>query len=395
MVLLHRALPGIAVPGRILGSLVGLLRLGGRRRDGTDLLAVLADLLRPGHHDPRACRVGQRSRARVTFRPPALPCAHATLEPERGGICMNLMRWTLGISAVALAGCGGPQSIGTPNAIPRSAAMSPTTHGFLLHQPRNPRFVFVSESQDNNVTIFTPGRHPKKVGMITEGISGPFQIAIDKRQTLYVANSANGTVTEYPAGQLSPSVTLTGIFQPAGIAVDSEGTVFVSSYYGDPEISAFKRGQSIPFETISGIPALGLAVDSHDNLFVGAQTKGVYEVPTGTTTPRNLTLRRTGSVLNGFVFGVALNAADDVFVADCKHLGSILVYHAGGTKPFRTITHHAQCPGFINVGALDQRLYAPFRGSVAVYKPGESDPFAVIDQLKARVSATSGRWPTP
>jgi hypothetical protein len=44
---------------------------------------------------------------------------------------------------------------------------------------------------------------------ITSGIDSTRGAAVDANGTLYVANEDNSTVTEYPEGTTSPSVTIT------------------------------------------------------------------------------------------------------------------------------------------------------------------------------------------
>ena len=45
------------------------------------------------------------------------------------------------------------------------------------------------------------------VGEISAGIEGPYGLYVDAQHALYVANQKNNTVTKYPYGTTSPSVT--------------------------------------------------------------------------------------------------------------------------------------------------------------------------------------------
>jgi len=69
--------------------------------------------------------------------------------------------------------------------------------------------LFISDIDADAIRLFPANKkNPKQNGTITSGINLPVNVAVDLHGTLYVANNGNSTVTEYPFGKTSASVTL-------------------------------------------------------------------------------------------------------------------------------------------------------------------------------------------
>lgn len=271
---------------------------------------------------------------------------------------------------------------------------------FSAKNAGNSPLIFISDFQMSDVLIFTLASSPVLVGTITNGIGSPYQMAFDRAKTLYVVNArrerpaGGGTVSEYRIGQTAPAKILSyGLVVPNGIAIDSAGTVYVSNNSNSTQnVVEYVGGETVPSKTITGIPnPFGLALDKNDNLYVASVSNGVYEVPKGSATPHNLGLRK--AVNTG---GLAFNGSGDLFVSNifASH-PNVYVYHAGKTKPFRTINYNNEQPYLISMGQ-GGHLCVPhlFNGDVAIYQRGGSMPYVDITQgLIQPASAVIARWP--
>ena len=138
------------------------------------------------------------------------------------------------VAATALGACSGGASSTAPLAAPQAAQqsralvdsvraevrfnLSPAAlqartatrgPGFISPAARKQATLFVSDLDANEVRLYPAyTKNPTQSGTITQGIDLPINAAVDKHGTLYVANNGNSTVTEYPLGQTTPSVTL-------------------------------------------------------------------------------------------------------------------------------------------------------------------------------------------
>ena len=318
---------------------------------------------------------------------------------------MPLARFAAGFvfiaSAAALTTCPGGTAYAPPVAAHASRSIQPTsqsvradvrfglspqrlavarTHrgpGYWMHPDKKQATLFVSDLNGAQVRIYPANvKNPTQSGSITQGVDLPINVAADKKGTLYVANNGNSSVTVYPFGQTSPSLTLTDqVVYPNGIAVDSKGTVYVTSgaYVGQCYVLEFPKGATSPSAQVNGLGLpIGLAVDKDNNLYIADAASGsykVWEVPAGTTTPQNLNL--TG--LNDDT-GAAVSPADDLYISNYKS-NTVTGYHLGQTSPFVTISSGLSEPyalGFSKKGAL---FVANYLGSVSAFKSGKTDPY--------------------
>lgn len=128
------------------------------------------------------------------------------------------------------------------------------------------RLLYVSNASADSVDIFSLPKL-RRVGKITQGIYQPLGVAVDKNGTLYVSNYGDSTITEYPKGSGSPSATLTGYF-PDDVAVANNGYVLAAGYYG--EIDVYPPGATSPSARLTN-PGLGVingvAVDARNKVY--------------------------------------------------------------------------------------------------------------------------------
>ncbi|MGA2761087.1 MAG: SMP-30/gluconolactonase/LRE family protein [Candidatus Cybelea sp.] len=242
--------------------------------------------------------------------------------------------------------------------------------------------LFVSDIDSDAIRLFPANKkNPKQDGTITTGIDLPVNVAVDPHGMLYVANNGNSTVTEYPFGATSPSVTLSGgqLVYPNGIAVDNKGTVYVTSgaTVGSCYVLVYPKGTSSPTKQISGFDLpVGLAIDKSGNLYVAdALQNAVWEVPSGSTTPTNLNLNGLDDPV-----GVAIDPSNNLWVTNNTN-STVLGFHLGDSSSFVTITSGLSGPysiAFEKTGTLFVGNSLRYPGDVAGYKSGSTTPFESI-----------------
>ena len=220
------------------------------------------------------------------------------------------------------------------------------------------------------------------------------RIALDSAGKIYVANhgsqdGGSDTVTVYPAGSTgnaTPSaiinrafaLSLTGLHQPGGIAVDSTG-IYVTNVNNSVTIySAGSTGDAAPSAIISGSNTglanpVGIALDG-GNIYVanaGADTVTVYpEGSTGNLTP--------SATISGFSTGlttprgIALDTGGKIYVANFGN-ESVTVYPAGSTgnaTPSATIGLSFEPAGIALDSANNVYVVDEFSDSVSVFAAG-------------------------
>jgi sugar lactone lactonase YvrE len=219
--------------------------------------------------------------------------------------------------------------------VPRSPR-GPKRAGWLLSAAKVPggRLLYVSEDyvySDGAVIIYPEkGNHQSPIGMITAGVEDPWGLYVDKQQNLYVANQG-GTVTVYPRGSTSPSLTFSqGLGRPLYPIVDSSGDVFVSnagrSYTtsrgssGGGMVVEYRPGSTSSYRVLQtpGAEADGMAFDRQGDLYVAyrdsAGTGSIEEFAPGST--------------QGTILGMSLNRPQGVIV---DNNGNIVVVETRGS----------------------------------------------------------------
>ncbi len=127
---------------------------------------------------------------------------------------------------------------------------------------------------------------------------------------IYVVNAGNSTLTTYNYDGTPTTPTITdSISDPQGLAVDRNGKIYVANY-GSGSITTYDRfgGRTTP--TISVAHASAVAVDTNGKIYVGQSDRVTTYNPDGSpTTP---TIR----VNNGhaYILGVAVDANGKIYV---------------------------------------------------------------------------------
>jgi len=150
--------------------------------------------------------------------------------------------------------------------------------------------MWVTSQHDSTLVAFAPtslahsGSADATVRISSAGLGGPTGLAFDKQRRLWVANLDHGSVVRFDPPQLAssgspvPSVIIAGLGQPAALAFDADGSLWVSDIrrnkiasFSEAQISA--SGFLVPQVVISALgtslrnPA-GIAFDSEGNLWV-------------------------------------------------------------------------------------------------------------------------------
>jgi hypothetical protein len=313
------------------------------------------------------------------------------------------------VAGLLLAGCSGGSAVTPgPDAGPMSgASVSPGTR--LLPGPavmgptvvpivpkrvaaprgwpagKNSKLIFVANISANEVLMYSQGKNPKPVGSITDGLSDPAGLAVDNKGTLYVSNLGNNTITEYPAGSTSPSVTLSsGLSGNYGVAVDNKGDVFTVNLNTNTLVG-FKPGKTQPFETVSGLDnPTGVAADSKNNVFVACDANNtVYEIPAGTST-----LENSGLLALVGPIGLAFTKGDTLYVSNFG-ASNVAVYDKGSTSPDTTITNGITAPTLNAFAANGTFLQTNQGGAVPEYKKGKANPFTSITGISGPLGVTA------
>jgi len=152
--------------------------------------------------------------------------------------------------------------------------------------------LWVASSSDSLLVAFAPDALPSSgsadaatvISPRDGSLSAPTGLAFDPAHRLWVANSANGTLVRFDAGQLSaggapvPAVVLSGLGHPVALAFDAKGSLWVAENRAQT-IVEYVAGQlaasGTPAPTVvlsakdrSLVRPVGLAFDRVGNLWV-------------------------------------------------------------------------------------------------------------------------------
>jgi hypothetical protein len=140
---------------------------------------------------------------------------------------------------------------------------------------------------------------------------------VDAAGTVYCANVGNGTVTEYPQGQTSPSLTIS--IAAEYLAIDGSDNLYVSDGSGVTKFApGSTTGKRIPL--IIGSSG-ALAVDSSGNIIIIDADANMIDVfPAGQKTPS-----KQIAVTSGVAFGLSLDKAENLIYASVEAKGGFIV----------------------------------------------------------------------
>lgn len=288
---------------------------------------------------------------------------------------MNLKLLAIGVTLALLTGCGAPQS---PIRSLTGSAIDATSAPSL--SSANDPWLYVSGLNDVvNVYDVAQSGNPLVLS-VTQGISKPAGLKVDDQGALYVANTGNDTVAEYPFGQSTPSFTIS-VTAPQDTAVDPlSGDLYVDTRSQPPEILVYKKGHTEPSRDILSklfVNPAQMLFDRFGTLFIADNQNGVLMLKRRTHRVTSLNLQG----LDGCTTGIALNEhTSDLYVSDCD--SGIQVYKLGNEYPLRSLDDENSYSDYIALGAIGKRedLFAPnvVSSTVAVYHANGTSSFEVI-----------------
>lgn len=257
---------------------------------------------------------------------------------------------------LVLSACSGGTNVAAPPVGSQDLRPSQGVVGALLHQDLSgplqrsagwmspeaatvTQLLYVADPVNQAVFIFPQtGTNQPPIGKITSGVVGPDGLFVDRTNKLYVCNFGGGTVTVYPRGKLTPSLTLTGAGSAIDVVVGVDGIVYVSNWDSGSNgtLLEYPKGHTTPAKTIgiNGAPE-GLALDSHNNLYVAYNDK--------TANDGEVLKFRHGSITGtnqgihvGYVGGATIDPRNNL-VLDDQNLPGVDIFPPGATHPSKQI----------------------------------------------------------
>ncbi|HLY02800.1 MAG TPA: hypothetical protein VKR56_09955 [Candidatus Cybelea sp.] len=300
-----------------------------------------------------------------------------------------------------VAGCGGTtgQSSLAPSgttwsAVSRlttpSGAFFPVARHAAAQRSIHPTYttkkslLFETNFSTYSINIFLTSQlssgDPSPIASITEPSGGcPYDMALDKKKTLYVADQCLNQVEEYPKGSTTLKTTITdGITYPTGLAIDKHNTLYVS-LIASGEIQEYANGSTSPTKTVTGMSEpFGISLDSSGNLYIpDFGCSCVWELPAGGSSVTNLDLQDLTEPLQSSVD----QKTGYLWVTDGSG-NRVQVYKLGSTTPVETIAGQG-FPYSVSVQndgkPKGETVYGDEGNSdVYVFKPNEYTPFATV-----------------
>jgi DNA-binding beta-propeller fold protein YncE len=259
---------------------------------------------------------------------------------------------SLSVAFVLLAGCGGSQQVGQrPPQLQGDAASTPLPDGVISHRASSPLarypkrrhgLLYVgATSYTNAIDIFPlTGPNQQQVGSITNGIDTPWGLSVDSNKSLYVANAGNHTVTVYPYGSATPSMTYSILGAALYALADSARHVFLSGWnrHHLGHVIEFNAGRNrvIAHQQL-GSETDGIALDEQGNLYVAYRAAGSYgSASIAEFGPGLKHMRLLGMTIDQ-PQGLLVDRAGNIIVAESA-AGRIDVFPPGATTPSVTVT---------------------------------------------------------
>ena len=183
---------------------------------------------------------------------------------------------------------------------------------------------------ENNQVVHLPGGDVSKgriLGRTVDGkpvdgtlqVKGPFGIAIDQQDRIWITNSGSNTVTRFPASDPGNAEEIEVGFSPHAVAIDSQGNAWVGNLIGHPgtmeKLALVKQKLESKAEALEGsMSADALAANMWVNLW-----DILSEYPGGDVSM----IRPDGTVLGPFnaggsitgPWGIAIDGNDNVWVS--------------------------------------------------------------------------------
>jgi sugar lactone lactonase YvrE len=304
-------------------------------------------------------------------------------------------KFTWGLSGIGL----GADAIFPPGTMSTLLSTLANPSSVRLNSAGDVYFAESGTSGDGDVKIIPAGSTtPNTLIAPGAGLNTPTAIALDSAGNLYIADKGLGKVMVYGAnGSLTPLIS--GLDDPEALAIDSFDNLFIATAGATPAIIEVYAGgqQSViagqgPISNANGVPAVaakfiqpgGLAVDSNGVIYVSDRKAfRVYSIDTfryihylvgnGTTTDS-----APGTALGTALQDprdLAVDAAGDVYIADGTGNSSIVVYSSTQQNPAVSTIAGTGTPG--DSGDGGPATSALLKNPVSIALDGKTDVYIV------------------
>ena len=247
---------------------------------------------------------------------------------------------------------GSQQGGQTPPQLQGDAASTPLPDGAVSHRASRPLarypkrrhgLLYVGATYyTSGIDIFPlTGPNQQQVGSITNGIDTPWGLSVDSNKSLYVANAGNHTVTVYPYGSATPSMTYSLLGAALYALADSAGHVFVTGWnqHHRGHVIEFNAGRNrvIAHQRL-GSETDGMAEDTQGNLYVTYRAGGKFRNSSIAefSGPDLTNMRLLGMTIDQ-PQGLLVDRAGNIIVAESAS-DRIDVFPPGATTPSVTVT---------------------------------------------------------
>jgi hypothetical protein len=254
---------------------------------------------------------------------------------------------------------------------------------------RKPTEIYWGDYVNNTIDIFSAkGTNPPMKGQITSGLSNPERLFVDKALNVYATNIGYGdygNITAYKRGATTPFLTISnGVNRPTGLTVDAAGNVYCANV-GNDTVTVYPKGKTSPSLTIpiSSSPEY-LAIDRSDNLYVSTGLS-VMEFAPGSTTGKDLGLTI------GSPGALEVDKAGNIIVIDSS-ANTIDVFPAGQTTPSKKISVTAGAPFALSLNKAETAVYASVEVSGGFIVQDVAYPNGTTMANKI-TTITDGDWP--
>ncbi|MFN7994634.1 MAG: BACON domain-containing carbohydrate-binding protein [Bryobacteraceae bacterium] len=161
---------------------------------------------------------------------------------------------------------------------------------------------------------FTPAS--TVISMIASGLNKPQGVAVDSQGNLYIADTTNNAVKVWTAATQTIATLPISVNTPLALAVDSRGNVYIADSKNNAVKEWVAATQQVTTLVSSGIASpTGVAVDSNGNVYISDAGHNAVKMWSASTQQVS-TLISTG--LN-VPRGLAIDILGNLYIADCKN----------------------------------------------------------------------------
>lgn len=231
--------------------------------------------------------------------------------------------------------------------------LSACSRGFEPAEPSGPlpkppvrssaaQYVYVGNTGTNTITKY-PVTGGSPLLTISNGVNQPDSLALDAQGHLYSGNTGNGTITEYDSGGTlvrTISIGIGGAPAPLAIALDASGNLYSAN---GRSVTVYPPGGLSPSLTITAGVNIsnGLAVDKNGTVYVGNGGGTVTEYAAGSTSiARTISV---GAVVTNVAINAGVNKTGELAVAACGRscgqsaLDAVYLYAPGQTTSYASL----------------------------------------------------------